>query len=223
MTIFRHETSYRSPALMQKLQSYRILVCGAGALGANIAENLARQGFRSIAVIDRDRVEDQNRSTQPYGKSDVGLQKVKALYSRLYREVGIQIDTVAKEVTQQNAKNLLQGYQLIVDTFDNTESRQAVKDTCLSLGIPCLHVGMASDYSEIIWNEAYKVPSQTHDDLCDYPLARNLIVVTTGIASEVMIQSIAFGIKAQKAYSVTLKDLQISSWVIDEVADFSTF
>jgi molybdopterin/thiamine biosynthesis adenylyltransferase len=43
-----------------------VTVCGAGALGANITENLARSGAGSLVVIDRDRIEERNLSTQPY-------------------------------------------------------------------------------------------------------------------------------------------------------------
>ncbi len=48
---------------MQRLRQVLVTVCGAGALGANLAENLARQGFTRIRVIDRDRVEERNLST----------------------------------------------------------------------------------------------------------------------------------------------------------------
>lgn len=39
--------------------------------------------------------------------------------------------------------------------------------------IPCLHIGLANSYAEIIWNSIYRLPSPTNDDVCDYPLARN--------------------------------------------------
>ena len=42
---------------MAKLKNYPVTICGAGALGANIAENLARSGFDKLTVIDRDRIE----------------------------------------------------------------------------------------------------------------------------------------------------------------------
>ena len=53
MSFFVHETIYRNlaPAADQL-----ITVCGAGALGANLAETLARMGLRQLRVIDRDRV-----------------------------------------------------------------------------------------------------------------------------------------------------------------------
>lgn len=214
MNIFRHESAYRSPELMEKIKTHRIVICGAGALGANIAESLTRQGFGSLTVIDKDRVEDHNRATQPYGKADVGAQKAKALYARLYRDTGTQITAIAKELTPENAKKLLQG-DLVIDAFDNTESRQAVKDACLNLNIPCLHVGLASNYGEVIWNEVYKVPKATDTDLCDYPLARNIVMLTISVACEIVFQSIESGININRAVSITLKDLKTNHWDIE--------
>lgn len=54
MSIFFHEQLYRSNAVMTKLKDYPTTICGAGALGANIAENLARSGFAQLTVIDCD-------------------------------------------------------------------------------------------------------------------------------------------------------------------------
>ncbi|MEO8891383.1 MAG: ThiF family adenylyltransferase, partial [Coleofasciculaceae cyanobacterium] len=56
MSIFFHEQLHRSAALMSQIQDFPVTVCGAGALGANITENLARSGFGKLVVIDRDRI-----------------------------------------------------------------------------------------------------------------------------------------------------------------------
>src|SRR5215210_4253538 len=86
---FFHEERYRSEAVMRRLRDLPVTVCGAGALGANIAESLVRTGFGRLKVIDRDRVEERNLSTQPYYRSDVGAFKAKILANMLYRAVGV--------------------------------------------------------------------------------------------------------------------------------------
>ncbi len=48
---------------MTKLKNLSVTVCGAGALGANITENLARAGFSQLRVIDCDCIEERNLST----------------------------------------------------------------------------------------------------------------------------------------------------------------
>ncbi|NEP59908.1 MAG: ThiF family adenylyltransferase [Symploca sp. SIO2G7] len=207
MSIFFHERLHRTSTLMEQLKEFPVTVCGAGALGANITENLARSGFGKLRVIDRDRIEERNLSTQPYYKSDVGAYKVKILTNSLYRALGVAVDGRSKELTAANAPQLLQDASLVIDTFDNSVARQAVKDYCQESQLPCLHVGLERDYAEIIWNEDYRVPSPTNDDVCDYPLARNLVMLTVAVACEVIITFVASG--KQQGFTITLGDFAV--------------
>ena len=88
---FRHELAYRGPEALARLAATRLVLCGAGALGSHLADNLVRQGFAGPRVIDRDRVAEHNVGTQLYGESDVGAWKVEALRSRLFRAAGVEI------------------------------------------------------------------------------------------------------------------------------------
>ena len=139
-----HEDLYRTEAVMARLRSLSVTVCGAGALGANMAESLARQGFATLRVIDRDRVEERNLSTQPYYRSDIGAFKAKILGNSLFRALGVTVDVRAETLTAANAGKLLGGSGVVVDTFDNSASRQVVTDVCREANLPCLHVGLAA-------------------------------------------------------------------------------
>lgn len=205
MSIFYHEQLYRSAALMRRMREQLITVCGAGALGANVAETLARSGFAQLRVIDRDRIEERNLSTQPFYRADVGAQKAKILAHNLYRALGVQVEAQAIELTADNARKLLAG--VVIDAFDNSVSRRAVKDACAAAGLPCLHVGLADGYAELIWNERYRVPSAARDDVCDYPLARNLVMLTVAAACEVVTRYVAAG--ERESYTITLGDLSV--------------
>ncbi|MDM9379686.1 ThiF family adenylyltransferase [Chlorogloeopsis sp. ULAP01] len=209
MSMFFHEQLYRSNTVMAKLKNYPITICGAGALGANIAENLARSGFDKLTVIDRDRIEERNLSTQPYYRSDVGAFKVKILANNLYRAIGTKLDTKAKELTSANTTQLLKDSHLIIDIFDNSVARQAVKDYANQFKIPCLHAGLSADYAEVIWNQVYRVPSDVNDDICDYPLARNLVILTVAVVCEEIISFIFTA--QQRNFTITLKDLTVQS------------
>ncbi|MEM9924939.1 MAG: ThiF family adenylyltransferase [Cyanobacteria bacterium P01_D01_bin.50] len=211
-SIFFHEQLHRTPALMTKLREFPVTVCGAGALGANITESLARSGFAKLRVIDRDRVEERNLSTQPYYRSDIGGYKAKILTNSLYRALGIIVDGHSKELTTANAQQLLTNSAIVIDTFDNSTSRQAVKDYCIYSQTPCLHVGLASDYAEIIWNSIYRVPSAANDDICDYPLARNLVTFAVATACEVVIDFVATA--QQQSFTVTLGDFAIKPFYL---------
>jgi molybdopterin/thiamine biosynthesis adenylyltransferase len=212
MSIFFHEQLHRTPALMGQLKDVPVTVCGAGALGANITENLARSGFGQLRVVDRDRIEERNLSTQPYYKSDVGAYKAKILTNSLYRALGVAIDGQTKELTGDNCDRLLRGSQLVIDTFDNSTSRQVVKDYCQEARLPCLHVGLERDYAEVIWNEIYRVPSPTQDDVCDYPLARNLVMLAVAVACEVVITFVASG--ERQSYTITLGDFAVKPFAL---------
>ena len=202
-----HERLYRGAELMQRLNEFRIAVCGAGALGANITENLSRQGFNRIRLIDRDRVEERNLSTQPYFMADIGSFKAKILSNALYRAVAVEIEAKAEELTANNASRLLKDVDLVIDTFDNSKSRRLVTDHCSETGVACLHVGLSRDYAEVIWNDVYRVPSNANDDVCDYPLARNLIALTVSVGCEVVIRFIEQN--EQESYTITLGDFAV--------------
>jgi molybdopterin-synthase adenylyltransferase len=204
---FYHEQLYRSAPVMARLQDLPVTVCGAGALGANLVESLARQGFARLKVIDRDRVEERNLSTQPYYRSDVDAAKAKILANSLYRAIGLAVDAQVTELTPANAAKLLARSGLVVDTFDNSVARQAVWDACAAGAIPCLHAGLAGDYAEVIWNEIYRVPSATRDDVCDYPLARNLVTFAVAITCETIVAFATTG--EQRSYTLTLGDFVV--------------
>lgn len=209
MSIFFHEQLYRNDNVMAKLKNYPVTICGAGALGGNLTENLVRAGFGMIKVIDGDRIEERNLSTQPYYRSDVGAFKAKILANNLYRAIGTKVEAQTKELTATNAAQLLKDSQLIVDLFDNSTSRQILKDYADQTRIPCLHAGLSTDYAEVIWNQAYRVPSNVNDDVCDYPLARNLVMLTVAVACEAIVSFIATG--KQRNFTITLKDLNVQS------------
>jgi molybdopterin/thiamine biosynthesis adenylyltransferase len=170
---------------------------------------LARAGFGKLKVIDRDRIEERNLSTQPYYRSDIGAFKAKILANNLYRAIGTKVEAEAKELTAMNVAQLLKESQLIVDVFDNSISRQIVKDYADQTGIPCIHAGLSSDYAEVIWNDVYRVPSDVNDDVCDYSLARNLVMLTVAVTCEAIVSFIATN--EQRHFTITLKDLTVQS------------
>ena len=204
---FFHEQRYRTLQGMAILQDYPVTICGAGALGANITETLARSGYGCLKVIDCDRIEERNLSTQPYYRSDVGAYKGKILANTLYRAIGIEIEVSTKRLTASNVGTLLRGSSLVIDAFDNSQSRQIVKDYCAAHEVACLHAGLATEYAEVIWNPDYRVPSDANDDVCDYPLARNLVLLTVAIACETATAFILAG--QTQSYTLTLKDLAV--------------
>jgi molybdopterin/thiamine biosynthesis adenylyltransferase len=202
-----HEQIYRGADSRARLSAVKLTLCGAGALGSHLADNLVRQGFAALRVIDRDRVEEHNVSTQIYGASDVGAWKGDVLRNRLFRAAGVEIEAVNKELSERNARGLLKESGLVVDTFDNSASRRLVQEQCRALGLSCLHVGLFADYAEVVWDEVYRVPGDVAGDVCDYPLARNLVLLAVAVASETLVRWVLAGVR--QSWSVTLGDFAV--------------
>jgi molybdopterin-synthase adenylyltransferase len=204
---FHHEALYRGADALPRLAAARLTLCGAGALGSHLADNLARQGVGRLRLIDRDRVEEHNVSTQLYGEADVGGWKVEVLRNRLFRATGVEAEAVARELTDRNARSLLKDGGIVLDTFDNSAARRLVQEQCRALGLTCLHVGLFADYAELVWDEAYRVPADVPGDVCDYPLARNLVLLAVALASETLVRCVLDG--ERRSWSATLRDFAV--------------
>lgn len=209
MDLLTHEKEYRSEDLIKKLAETPIIVCGCGAIGSNLIDNLIRQGFSYIQTIDFDRVEDHNRGTQLWTRQEVGGLKTEKMKARAYITTGVNILSTPKELTEENIKKYIQAPNMIIDTFDRPESRGLLYNYCKKNNIECLHTGLFQDYAEVIWNDSYIVPKETKGmDVCEYPLARNIILLSVAVTSEVLIKYIDKGIK--NSYMITLKDMRIN-------------
>ena len=210
--MIHHETLYRGPEALDRVGRARLVICGAGAVGSNLVDSLARQGFRRIAVIDDDRIEAHNVGTQTYAESDVGAFKVEMLQAEIFRAVGIEIQAERQRLTERTVARLLADADLVVDGFDNHASRALVTEHCRQAGTPCVHVGLSADYAEVLWNEGYRVPQDVAAgegvDVCDYPLARNLIQFAVALAAEAIVRYVLHG--ERQGYSFTLGDLAIN-------------
>lgn len=207
MSFLHHEQLFRGPDAMRRLKAAKVTVCGAGALGSHLLDSLARAGVGGLRVVDRDRVEERNLSTQLWTRADVGAPKAKLLAHLVFRAVGTQVDARVKELAPQNARALLRGSDLVIDAFDNSVGRAAVQAGAAELGLPCLHAGLAADYAELVWDPGYRVPSAAGDDVCDYPLARNLALVTAALAAELALRFLATG--EQRGLQLTFGDLRL--------------
>ena len=205
--MLKHEIKYRGKKILDSLNKH-VILCGCGAIGSNLAVNLVCQGFTKLSLVDCDRVEGHNIGTQAYTTHDVGRLKVHSLEHILY-EISdfddLEILQFNKRITKTKAP--LKG-DIIIDAFDNTESRQILKDYGDKHNIPVLHGGLYEDYAECIWNNNYIVPQTTEGlDVCDYPLARNIVVLLTAVMSEEIIKFCSG--QSLNDWSITLKDLQI--------------
>ncbi len=207
---FHHEEIQRGKDLVARLAKIHITVCGCGAIGSNLVENLARQGFTRLRTIDMDRVETHNLNTQIFEETDRGAMKVAACQKKIFRAIGTEIETEDKELKAANIKKFLKGTDLVIDAFDNSASRKLVHEYCRKENISCLAAGLFEDYGEVVWTEYYNVPQDPQGvDVCDYPLTRDIIMLTIPVASEEILSFSLDQVPRKKNWSITLKDLKI--------------
>ena len=210
MNTLIHEEKFRGEALLKKMAEQEFIICGVGAIGSNLVENMVRQGFKKFTVIDFDRVDDHNRHTQTYSRREIGQLKVMALRNKMFEMMGVNIETVSSKLEATNIKKLLKPGAIVVDGFDNSESRRLVTEYCDSNRITCLHAGLYKDVAEVHWNAGYRVPDPVKGlDVCEYPLARNIILMAITVATEGLIRYLDRGVCEN--YVITLGDLKIST------------
>ncbi len=199
----QHEAAYRGNMNVLKQRSEKkIIVMGAGALGSFLVDQLARQGYEQITVVDRDKVERTNFGTQLYGKTDIGRAKSIQCAQNVMKRIGVKVSPIVKNINDGNVNPIVSGSDLIVDLFDNPSARRVLKQASERWNIPCLHAGMgAIGYFEVLWNENYRIPdSDAGDGLdapCDYPLASNLVTLCVGAVAEVINRYVDEGQKIQ--------------------------
>ena len=115
-----------------KLKAARVLVVGAGGLGAPVLLYLAAAGVGTLGVIDDDAVSLSNLQRQViFGTDDIGKRKVdgaEAVIARLNPHVAVE--THMARLDAGNALDLIAQYDLVADGSDNFATRYLVSDAC---------------------------------------------------------------------------------------------
>lgn len=125
----------------QKLAEARVLVIGAGGLGVPVLTYLNAMGVGTIGIVDNDTVAMTNLHRQVlYGQGDVGQSKVVTALERLKAqnsETELVVYPTLLEV--DNALEIIQEYDVIVDASDNFPTRYLVNDACVILEKPFVY------------------------------------------------------------------------------------
>jgi len=128
----------------QKLKQARVLVIGAGGLGAPVLQYLAAAGVGAIGIVEDDTVSLSNLHRQVIHETGaLGLPKgesAKAAIQRINPNVSVELHNI--RLTAQNARNLVSGYDIVVDGSDNFETRFALADACEAEKKPLVHAAV---------------------------------------------------------------------------------
>ena len=131
-------------ACQQKLGQAHVLVVGLGGLGVAVLPYLVAAGIGEITLVDGDLVEESNLARQViYTEKSIGQKKV--FMAQQFAQAlnsAVKIHVIPENLSPNNAKNLIQGVDLVVDCTDNFAARYLINDVCVALGKPFVYAAI---------------------------------------------------------------------------------
>lgn len=125
----------------RKIRAASVFIVGAGGLGSAVAYYLCAAGVGKLGIIDHDRVEVGNLQRQIlHHTGRIGMPKALSAAQTL-RDLNPEVEVVShdRRLTAENVRELLEGYDLVVDCCDNFSTRYIVNDACVSTCKPLLY------------------------------------------------------------------------------------
>ncbi|HWI44749.1 MAG TPA: molybdopterin-synthase adenylyltransferase MoeB, partial [Rubrobacter sp.] len=122
----------------KQLKAAKVLTVGTGGLGSPLALYLAAAGVGTIGIVDFDVVDESNLQRQIiHGTSDVGRPKVQSAYEKI-KDINpnVEVRVHGEALTSENALEIFEDYDVIVDGTDNFPTRYLVNDACVLLNKP---------------------------------------------------------------------------------------
>ena len=126
------------PAGQRKLKQASVLLVGTGGLGAPLALYLAAAGVGHLGLVDFDVVDESNLQRQIiHGVSTLGKPKIESAKARIAdMNPLVEVTTYNANLTSDNAFEILEPYDIIIDGTDNFPTRYLVNDACVLLDKP---------------------------------------------------------------------------------------
>ena len=128
------------------LKRARVLVIGAGGLGAPVLLYLAAAGVGTLGVVADDKVALSNLQRQViHGTSEIGEPKVESAAAAIARlNPHVAVETHAVRLVADNAPALVARYDLVADGSDNFATRYLVSDACYFAERPLVTAAVGS-------------------------------------------------------------------------------
>jgi molybdopterin-synthase adenylyltransferase len=144
----------------QKLLASSVLLIGAGGLGTAAAGYLAAAGIGRIGIIEPDRVELSNLQRQLlYDTADIGRPKADAAADRI-EEINPEcnVELFHHRFTQDIAKSIVKGFNVVIDGSDNFITRFAANEACFHGKIPLVSAAISGFSAQASTFKAYLGP-----------------------------------------------------------------
>jgi molybdopterin/thiamine biosynthesis adenylyltransferase/rhodanese-related sulfurtransferase len=120
------------------LKQARVLTIGAGGLGSPLAMYLAAAGIGTIGIVDFDVVDESNLQRQIiHGTSDLGRPKLESAREKIEDiNPNVKVETFGEPLSSENALEIFEDFDVIVDGTDNFPTRYLVNDASVLTGKP---------------------------------------------------------------------------------------
>lgn len=144
----------------ERLLKAKVLVVGAGGLGAPVLLYLAAAGVGTIGVIDDDAVDLSNLQRQViHDTAAIGVAKVDSAAARIAAiNPDVTVDRHYARLTAANALDLIGGYDIVADGSDNFATRYLVNDACYLAGRPLVSAALLRFDGQIATFKAHEGP-----------------------------------------------------------------
>jgi molybdopterin/thiamine biosynthesis adenylyltransferase/rhodanese-related sulfurtransferase len=128
----------------RKLKNSKILIVGAGGLGAPTAQYLAGAGVGTIGIMDADDVNISNLHRQViHITQNIGKNKAESAKEGMLRiNDGIEVISYTYYLSPENAEDIISKYDFVLDCVDNFETKFLINDVCVLLKKPFCHAGV---------------------------------------------------------------------------------
>ena len=122
----------------RRLKQGSVLIVGTGGLGSPLALYLAAAGVGHIGLVDFDVVDESNLQRQiAHGTSTIGVKKTESARQRIADlNPHVEVTTYETQITSENALELMEPYDVIIDGTDNFPTRYLTNDASVMLGKP---------------------------------------------------------------------------------------
>ena len=146
-----------------------------------------------MTAIDRDKVEKRNLGVQIYDASTVGATKADAFLSTIYSVIGDVPPNLKTHKSLITVDTDFWNYNLIIDAFDNYESR----DLLVGKASNVVHLGFSPDLAAtVLWDDAYKShKSGGAADVCEWQEYRWWLHGVTSLMTMNILKFLADGSK----------------------------
>lgn len=128
----------------EKILGAKVLIVGAGGLGAPVSLYLAAAGVGTIGIVDADNVDLSNLQRQVvHFTGDVGTPKVESAKAKMLAlNPDVNVVTYKTFFASDNALDIIRDYDFVIDGTDNFPTKFLINDACVMAGKPFSHGGI---------------------------------------------------------------------------------